>query len=104
MTSCQNLNSSKSLTTVFLDDTYQFTGVAVSKTGRIFVNYPRWSDLHHYSLVEVVDGKPLPYPNLMMNSWNFGEDGRHQWVCVQAVYIDKEDVLDAITPAHQKMR
>ena len=32
------------LTEVFSDPDFQLTGVTVSKAGRLFVNYPRWSD------------------------------------------------------------
>src|SRR5690348_3919791 len=34
------------LVPVFKDNLSQFTGVAVSKTGRLFVNYPRWQGPH----------------------------------------------------------
>lgn len=30
--------------TIFEDNTYQLTGVAVSKSGRIFTNYPHWHE------------------------------------------------------------
>ena len=39
---------------VFKDNTYQLTGVAVSKSGRIFINYPYWSDTYKFALVEVM--------------------------------------------------
>lgn len=46
---------------VFRDNTYQLTGVAVSKSGRMFVNYPYWSDTYKYALVEVMkDGSTKP--------------------------------------------
>jgi hypothetical protein len=32
---------------VYSDNTYQFTGVAVSAKGRLFVTYPRWSDTYN---------------------------------------------------------
>jgi len=38
---------------VFSDDTYQLTGVAVSKEGRLFTNYPLWPGPHKYDVVEV---------------------------------------------------
>jgi hypothetical protein len=41
----------------------QVTGVAVSKHGRIFVNFPNWSDDHTVSVAEIVDGKIVPFPN-----------------------------------------
>ena len=85
---------------VFEDDTYQFTGVSVSKTGRIFVNYPYWSDQHRYSLVEVLPDKTaVPYPNEAMNEWNFNLKGNDKWICVQATYVDENDVLWVVDPA-----
>ena len=46
---------------------HQVTGVALSKTGRIFVNFPDWSDHHSFSVAEIVNGKPQPFPN---EKWN----------------------------------
>jgi len=38
-------------------------GVAVSAQGRVFVNFPFWSDDHTISVAEVVDGKLRPFPD-----------------------------------------
>jgi hypothetical protein len=35
----------QALEQVFTDSTYQLTGVAVSHEGRMFTNYPLWSDI-----------------------------------------------------------
>ncbi|MES2571057.1 MAG: L-dopachrome tautomerase-related protein [Verrucomicrobiota bacterium] len=79
----------------------QVTGVAVSKGGRIFVNFPDWSDDHTISVAELVDGKPKPYPN---EEWNTkGAPGSH-FVCVQSVYVDDTDVLWILDPAAPKMK
>jgi hypothetical protein len=43
--------------------TQQVTGVTVSAKGRVFVNFPFWSDDHTISVAEVVDGKPKPFPD-----------------------------------------
>src|SRR5438552_11639898 len=51
----------------------QVTGVAVSKSGRVFVNFPDWSDDHTISVAEVIDGKPKAFPNLELNSPGPGE-------------------------------
>jgi sugar lactone lactonase YvrE len=86
---------------VFADVNYQLTGVAVSRTGRLFTNYPIWSPVHDWSVVEVVKGVARPYPNEFMNSWVDGDDGMTKWVSVQAVYIDDTDklwVVDAAAP------
>ncbi len=88
----------------FSDDTYQLTGVAISKEGRLFTNYPLWPGPHQYGVVEVVANNQVrPYPNAEMNSWHPGEDGKHKWVCVQAVYIDDQNVLWVVDPACPNM-
>lgn len=89
---------------VFADAKYQLTGVAVSGKGarsRVFTNYPVWSPVHQFSVVEVVAGQARPYPDEAMNSWKPGEDGTKKWVSVQAVYVDDQDklwVVDAAAP------
>jgi sugar lactone lactonase YvrE len=88
---------------VFKDDTYQLTGVAVSKSGRMFVNYPYWTDTYKYALVEVLkDGTKKPYPDASWNSWKMGQDPTNKWVCVQSEYVDDKDRLWVIDPASPK--
>src|SRR5687768_17498835 len=36
------------------------TGVTVSRSGRIFVNFPRWGDPVEFTAAELRDGKPVP--------------------------------------------
>lgn len=81
---------------------HQVTGVAVSKTGRIFVNFPDWSDDHTFSVAEIVDGKPQPFPN---EAWNetAGAPEKH-FICVQSVYVDESDSLWVLDPAAPKMK
>lgn len=110
LVSCDKNNDSDipgagDLTQVFIDSTYQLTGVAVSKEGRLFTNYPLWSDIHKYSLVEVLPGNQVkPYPNEAMNNWQPGESGMDKWVCVQAVYIDDNNTMWVVDPASPKMQ
>ncbi|HEY3592989.1 MAG TPA: L-dopachrome tautomerase-related protein, partial [Polyangiaceae bacterium] len=86
---------------VFGDKEYQLTGVAISAKGRLFVNYPIWSPVHKYCVVEVMHGGEVkPYPNEEMNSWKPGEDGTKKFVSVQAVYIDDQDKLWVVDPAN----
>lgn len=89
---------------VFADNTYQLTGVAVSATGRIFTNYPLWSDIYKNALVEIKDKKAIPFPNETMNSWKEGQSGKDKWVCVQAVNIDNQDFMWVVDPASPKMK
>ncbi|MDB6153769.1 MAG: major royal jelly-related protein [Chthoniobacteraceae bacterium] len=79
----------------------QVTGVTVSKEGRVFVNFPDWSDDHTVSVAEVVHGKPKPYPD---EEWNKpGAPGTH-FVCVQSVYVDDTNALWVLDPAAPKMK
>ncbi len=80
----------------------QLTGVGVSqKSGRVFVNFPMWSDDHFLSVAEIVDGQPKAFPN---EEWNKpGEAGSH-FVCVQSVVVDNQDNLWVLDPAAPKMQ
>lgn len=78
----------------------QVTGVGVSKeSGRVFVNFPFWSAAHSVSVAEIVNGKPVAFPD---DRWNAkeGEDAK-RFVCVQSVVVDDRDglwILDAGSP------
>ncbi len=94
---------------VFTDSTFQLTGVAVSPDGRVFTNYPYWLDKHSNSVVEVKNGKPVPYPDANWNSFKKGDNGDKKFVCVQAVVADEKGylwVVDAagigLGPVYQK--
>ena len=91
------------LTEVFHDNNFQITGVTVSKTGRLFVNYPRWSDRYVNAVVEVMkDGSTKPFPNQDWNVWDLKPQSASQhFVCVQSVVVDDNDhlwVVDAAAP------
>jgi sugar lactone lactonase YvrE len=90
---------------VFSDSTYELTGIAVSPEGRLFTNYPYWSDIYKYAVVEIKPGnRSLPYPDLAMNSWHPGDSGRAKWVCVQAVHVDAQNRLWVVDPASPKQK
>lgn len=85
---------------------HQVTGVTVARDGRIFVNFPRWSEDAPVSVAELKDGKPVPYPDEAWNSWrNAKKDAvtpNDHFVCVQSVVADAQDrlwVVDAAAPA-----
>lgn len=79
---------------------YQPTGVAISRNGRIFVNFPLWSRNHQYSLAEVMkDGTLKPFPDESWNRWQQGDNPREHFVCVQSVYVDRDDMLWVLDPA-----
>jgi sugar lactone lactonase YvrE len=85
---------------VFSDNTYQFTGVAISAKNRLFVTYPRWSTTYKNAVVEVMpDGTAKPFPDAAMNAWQPGQDGSNKWVCVQTAYVDDDDYLYIVDPA-----
>jgi sugar lactone lactonase YvrE len=89
------------LTEVAKFDTYQVTGVTVSKTGRIFVNFPRWSNDYKYAVTEVMpDGSSKPYPDEEWNSWKTGDaPSPKKFICVQSVVVDDSDSLWVLDPA-----
>ncbi|MBB3938169.1 L-dopachrome tautomerase-related protein [Aureimonas phyllosphaerae] len=89
------------------DFPHQVTGVTVAQDGRIFVNFPRWTEDSPVSVAEVgKDGSIRPYPNDEWNAWrNARKDdlsaGDH-FVCVQSVVADGRGAiwaLDAGAPA-----
>jgi secreted PhoX family phosphatase len=89
----------------------QATGVAVSADGRIFVNFPRWTEDSPVSVVEVGrDGTLKPYPDEAWNSWRNAEAAtraaRDHFVCVQSVVADNRGnlwVLDPASPGNEKV-
>ncbi len=77
----------------------QPTGVAVSSTGRVFVNFPYWDNRPAVSVAELdADGKLQPFPSRSWNKW----DGRsatsalRSFVSAQALYVDQDDYLWAL--------
>lgn len=79
----------------------QVTGVAVSRQGRVFVNFPRWSRDPKLSVTEVLpDGALRPYPDTEWNRWDrYAVDPASAFVCVQSVYADAEGYLWILDPA-----
>ena len=68
------------------------TGVTVSQTGRIFVNFPRWGDPVAATVAELVDGQAVPYPNAEVTALNLA-DAAETFVSVQSVVVDPDDRL-----------
>jgi sugar lactone lactonase YvrE len=80
----------------------QVTGVGVSaKSGRIFVNFPFWSDDHGISVAEIVNGQPKAFPD---DEWNKSGAPASHFVCVQSVVVDDQDQLWILDPAAPKMQ
>ena len=101
LTSCQSRKKSETETELSLNlvaqSDKQWTGVAISKDGRLFVNYPYWSSHVPVSVAEVANGVARAYPNM---EWN-QRTGSHSFNAVQSVFVDNKDrlwVLDTNNP------
>ena len=68
------------------------TGVTVSDSGRIFVNFPRWGDKVDFTVAEVKNGTAVPYPNAQINRPN-PKAQAESFVSVQSVVVDPQDRL-----------
>jgi len=76
------------------------TGVTVTETGRIFVNFPRWGDDVPYTVAELKDGKPVAYPDAAFNRAD-ERDPKRGLVSVQSVVADGQGrvwLLDTAAP------
>jgi sugar lactone lactonase YvrE len=82
-----------------------WTGVAVSRDGRIFVCFPRWSADPAVSVGEIrAGGKIWPCPDQEWNTWGPAVDPAGHFVCVQSVYVDRDDFLWVLDPASAYMQ
>jgi sugar lactone lactonase YvrE len=81
----------------------QWTGVAVSREGRLFVNYPLWGEMDRSSVWEILpSGVIRPYPDPAWNAWNPSLPPDKHFVCVQALYVDANDRLWILDPANPR--
>jgi sugar lactone lactonase YvrE len=80
----------------------RWTGVAVSREGRVFVNYPRWSDNVTFSVGEIqASGDVTPFPDSEWNAWDEEAGPGDRFICVQSVFVDRDNdlwILDAANP------
>ena len=84
------------------------TGVTVSRSGRIFINFPRWGDRVPFTVAEVRNGRAVAFPSRAINA--FAAEGqrtqaaidpsggaqalrRNSFVSVQSVVVDSLDRL-----------
>ncbi|CAG2133912.1 SMP-30/gluconolactonase/LRE family protein [Cupriavidus plantarum] len=73
------------------------TGVTVTETGRIFVNFPRWGDDVPFTVGELRGNKVVPYPDAAINR----EDNPQGFLSVQSVVADGQGkvwILDTAAP------
>ncbi|CAB3745751.1 hypothetical protein LMG29660_00018 [Burkholderia puraquae] len=76
------------------------TGVTVSESGRIFVNFPRWGDDVPFTVGELRHGKVAPYPDAEVNRADDRNPADH-FLSVQSVVADGRGrlwVLDTAAP------
>lgn len=78
------------------------TGVTVSQSGRIFVNFPRWGDPVPYTVAEVRGGQTVPYPNASINRLDRARPAE-TFVSVQSVVVDPRDRLWILDTGSVKM-
>ena len=85
---------------------FQWTGVAASADGRVFVNFPRWDGPYRWAVAELVDDMYRPYPDGQWNRWPPAEaeiagepDPAYRFVCVQSVHIDANNRMWVLDPA-----
>jgi sugar lactone lactonase YvrE len=86
------------------DFAHQVTGVTVSEHGRIFVNFPRWTEDTPVSVAELLpDGSIKPYPDDEWNAWRNARKDEltaiDHFVCVQSVVADGKGNLWVLDPA-----
>src|SRR3954449_10118782 len=83
---------------------HQVTGVTIAPDGRIFVNFPRWTEDTPVSVAELMpDGSTRPYPNEEWNGWGKARmsevSPNDHFVCVQSVVADRRGSLWVVDPA-----
>jgi sugar lactone lactonase YvrE len=83
---------------------HQVTGVTVAPDGRIFVNFPRWTEDAPVSVAELMpDGSTKPYPDEGWNAWRNARMSEvtpsDHFVCVQSVVADRHGSLWVVDPA-----
>jgi sugar lactone lactonase YvrE len=90
---------------------HQVTGVTVEPGGRIFVNFPRWTEDSPVTVAELLpDGTLEPYPDETWNAWRNARMNElsvaDHFVCVQSIVADGRGslwVLDPAAPGNEKI-
>lgn len=87
---------------------FQWTGVASTDDGRVFVSFPNWDGPYRWAVCELVDGAYRPYPDGQWNRWppaagEIEADPAYRFVCVQSVYADSKNRLWVLDPASPNM-
>lgn len=95
------------LTTVASAGHVMITNAAVSPSGRLFGNFPRWTAVPTPSVGEAAaDGGFIPFPGGEWNEWRPGLSPHGRFVCTHGLHADRENNLWAIddaAPHHGRM-
>lgn len=79
-------------------DHYQPIGIAITKTGRTFITFPR-NKIYEYGVAEITGGQKKPYPDAEWNRYDSTKAETH-FVNAQAAWPDNEDNLWILDPAN----
>jgi sugar lactone lactonase YvrE len=93
---------------VLMSQGFQWTGVAATDDGRVFVSFPNWDGPYRWAVTEIVDGVYRPYPDGQWNRWppvesELETDPAYRFVCVQSVHVDGKNRLWILDPASPQM-
>jgi hypothetical protein len=88
------------LITVASSGNLMITNAAVSPNGRLFGNFPRWTDVPTPSVGEAAAGGGFtPFPGGGWNEWRPGLSPHDRFVCTHGLHADRENNLWAIDDA-----
>ncbi|WP_084163723.1 L-dopachrome tautomerase-related protein [Olivibacter sitiensis] len=79
------------LTVVATTTERNWNGLAVSNDKRIFADFPRWEKGDNPSVVEIKEGKEIPFPGGTWNEWQSGKDPKTAFVSVNSLYLNRAD-------------
>ncbi|MCF8388080.1 MAG: hypothetical protein K9G58_01940 [Bacteroidales bacterium] len=85
---------------VIAESENQWTGLAISEEGRLFVNFPKWSPGANISVAEIIKGETKAYPSEKINTRIADSSSLHRFSCVQSVFIGPENHLWILDPAN----
>lgn len=86
-------------------DDFRLVGIGVSRAGRVFATAPAAVKRSRYSVVEVdpATGALKPFPDAEWNTYKPDQPGSHQWISVQALWVDEQDHLWALDSSLAKV-
>jgi len=79
-----------------------WNGVAAANNKRLFADFPRSAKGKNPSVIEIKNGREIPFPGGDWNEWQPGKDTKTAFVCINALYMDRKEnhlwVVDAGDP------